>query len=337
MKGIVFLGNRELELREFPDPIPGPREAVIELKASGMCGSDLHAYRRQAADKLVIAGHEASGVVVAVGAYVDPNRIKVGDRAIAHMGFGCNSCRYCDEGWPQNCTNQHIAMGFHADGAQAHYVKVPMENVVKLSDELSFKCGAAIACGTGTAFGAIKRSGLLAGESLAVFGQGPVGLSATLLAKVMGATVIALDVSEERLSMARAFGADHVLNPSNMEADKAIRDLTRGFGVDRSMECSSNSEARRQSVRCLKPWGTACFVGVHGEMTIDVNDIILNQVSIVGSLTFSRNMLRECMDLVADREINLEALFTHTFRLEDAVDAYALFDKQQMGKGVFLL
>src|SRR5439155_982321 len=141
MKGVVFLGDRKLELREFPDPAPGPRDVILEIKASGMCGSDLHNYRA-----------------------------------------------------PSNP-------------------------------------GGAVSCGTGTAWGALKRINLQGGETIAIFGQGPVGLSATQFAVVMGARVIAIDVEPERRKLAQAFGAHEVIDPRAGDVVTAIRDLTHGEGA----------------------------------------------------------------------------------------------------------
>src|SRR5689334_3296810 len=208
MQGVVFLGDRRLELRQFPDPTPGPRDVVIEIKASGMCGSDLHVYRAsfkpgdaqsgfKRGTEPVIAGHEPCGVVVAVGSGVAPQEAKIGQRVMDHHYSGCGNCKHCRGGWTQMCLEGALVFGASANGAHARYMLAPVSTLVPLPDQLSFETGAAISCGTGTAYGALKRLNLQGGESIAIFGQGPVGLSATQLAIAMGARVIALDVSPE--------------------------------------------------------------------------------------------------------------------------------------------
>ena len=215
---------------------------------------------------------------------------------------------------------------------------VPAHTLVKLPDALSFKTGAAISCGTGTAYGALKRLDLAGDETIAIFGQGPVGLSATQLAKAMGARVIALDIGEERLGLAKKFGADEVIDPGKNDVVETIRELTNGEGSHKSLDCSSNSEARRNAVRCVRTWGAACFVGEGGDVNIDVsNDMIRRQVTVIGSWTFSKNGQSDCAEFVAERNIDVDALFTHEFELEQAVEAYQLFDTQTTGKGVFLM
>ena len=338
MRAIVFLGERKLDLMEVPDPTPAPDEVVIEIKASGMCGSDLHQYRGPKKEKLNIAGHEPCGVIAEVGSAVPPSLAKVGDRVMDHHYSGCGVCKHCRDGWSQMCLEGAIVFGGVGDGAHAKFMKVPAHTVVKLPEKLSFKTGAAISCGTGTAYGALKRLDLAGDETIAIFGQGPVGLSATQLAKAMGARVIALDISEERRELATQFGADEVVDPLANNVVEAIRDLTHGEGAQKTLDCSSNPEARRDAVRSVRTWGTACYVGERGEVTLDVsNDLIRRQVKLVGSWTFSKNGQADCAEFIADRKINVDALFTHEFTLDQAEEAYNLFDTQTTGKGVFLM
>jgi threonine dehydrogenase-like Zn-dependent dehydrogenase len=210
--------------------------------------------------------------------------------------------------------------------------------LVTLRDELPFSTGAAIACGTGTAWGALKRLELSGDQTIAIFGQGPVGQSATQLAAALGARVIALDISNERLARAKELGAHDVINPKETDALQAIRDLTHGLGVHASLDASSSPQAMRQSVQCVRTWGKACFVGEGGLVELDVSpDLLRRQVTLIGSWTFSTVGQKECNDFVADRGIDVECLFTHRWRLEQADEAYRLFDRQTEGKGVFLM
>jgi threonine dehydrogenase-like Zn-dependent dehydrogenase len=340
MKAVVFLGENKLEMREYPDPVPGPDEVVIRMKASGMCGSDLHHLHgpQRTGSQLVIEGHEPCGVVELVGDAVRPSEARVGDRVMVHHYDGCRTCQYCRSGWTQYCPNGRIAYGgLGGDGGHADFMRVPAHTLIRLPDSLSFKTGAAISCGTGTAFGAIKRVGLSADETVAVFGQGPVGLSCTMLAKAFGARVIAVDVEPSRLEMARQFGADFVVDAREHDSVAAVRALTRnGEGADKSIECSANATVRRQAVQALRRWGTACMVGVFGTVELDSEDLIDLQKTVVGSLTFSKNQQEACAAFVAERGLDVESLFTNEFRLDEADRAYELFDQRQIGKGVFI-
>ena len=349
MKGVIFAGDRRVEFREFKDPEPGPGEVVLEIKASGMCGSDLKFYRAaegEAAKALglgntgaVIAGHEPCGVVAAVGKGVGEKEAHVGQRVMVHHYRGCGVCPHCATGWMQLCV-EGVAEVYGATGHGAHapYMKVPARTLVTLPDALSFATGAAIACGTGTAWGALQRLELRGDQTIAIFGQGPVGLSATQLAAAMGARVIALDVSEERLARAREFGADLTINPKDTDVVGAIKQATHGLGAHATLDASSSPEARRQAVQSVRTWGKACFVGEGGQVTLEVSpDMLRRQVTIIGSWTFSTVGQAECATFVADRGIKVDDLFTHRWKLEQADEAYKLFDKQTSGKGVFLM
>lgn len=346
MRGVVFPGDRKIEFREFPDPTPGPGEVVIEIKASGMCGSDLKFYRATGGPAAlgfktsggpVIAGHEPCGVVVAVGAGVTGKEARVGMRVMQHHYRGCGVCPHCSTGWMQLCVEGVAEVyGVTGHGAHAKYMKCPARTLVPLPDELSFDTGAAISCGTGTAWGALQRLGLQGDHTIAIFGQGPVGLSATQLAAEMGAQVIALDTSEERLARAREFGAHHTIDPSKTnDVVGAIRDLTHGRGAHASLDASSSPQARAQAVKCVRTWGKACFVGEGGDVTLDVsNDLLRRQVTLIGSWTFSTVGQMECARYIADRGVAVDKLFTHRWTLDQAVEAYTLFDRQSSGKGV---
>ncbi|MDQ4060738.1 MAG: zinc-binding dehydrogenase [Pseudomonadota bacterium] len=349
MKGVVFTGDRNLELMNFPDPTPGPGEVVIEIKASGMCGSDLKFYRAPSTGGTaslglgslsgpVIAGHEPCGVVAAVGSGVDERQARVGQRAMVHHYKGCGACPHCRTGWSQLCAEGIVVYGVTAHGAHAPYMKVPASTLVDLPEELTFETGAAISCGTGTAYGALRRMNLSGRDTIAVFGQGPVGLSATQLAAGMGARVIALDVSNERLARAAEFGADATINPNDDDPVAAIKDLTHGAGADLTLDTSGSSAGRLAAVRSARTWGTVCFVGEGGDVTIDVSrDLLRKQLTVIGSWTFSTVGQVDCARFVADRKIAVEDLFTHRWRLEQAAEAYELFDRQTSGKGVFLM
>ena len=347
MRGVTFLGERKLQLMEFPDPTPGPHDVVVEIKASGMCGSDLKFYRATGgAASLglgkvsgpVIAGHEPCGVVAALGSAVDERTARLGDRVMVHHYAGCGTCPHCRTGWSQMCASGSTVYGATGHGAHAPYMKVPAYTLVPLPDALGFATGAAISCGTGTAYQALRRMNLTGGDTIAVVGQGPVGLSATQLAAAMGARVIALDVSAERLKRAKEFGADALIDPKADDAVAAIRTLTHGAGADRTLDTSGTADGRLIAVRGARPWGVACFVGEGGDVTIDVSPQMLRkQLTIIGSWTFSTTIQADCARFVADNKIDVEHLFTDRWQLDAGRGGLQLFDRQTSGKGVFLM
>jgi D-arabinose 1-dehydrogenase-like Zn-dependent alcohol dehydrogenase len=340
MRGIMFKGGCTLELVSVPDPTPGPGEVVLEIKASGMCGSDLHFYRQPLGNppRQVIAGHEPCGVVVAVGSGVTAPHARIGTRVMQHHYHGCTDCEHCRSGWPQMCRTVPVTVyGTDAHGAHAPYMKVPADTLVPLEERLSFAAGAAISCGTGTAWGAFERMGLTGRDTVAIFGQGPVGLSATLIAKAQGARVIALDIDESRLAKAKAFGADSVIDSREPDVPSAIRDLTRGRGASMVLETAGAAAAGRDALRSVAPWGTACLVGLGSDLTVSLATLLRKQVRILTSWTMSIQAQRACAEFVVDRGINLDALFDNHWRLDQAEEAYQAFNRQSGGKGVFLM
>src|ERR1051326_3253539 len=206
MRGLVFLGDRQVELREFADPTPGAGEVVVAIRASGMCGSDLRPYQQGQAN--FVTGHEPCGVVAERGAGVTDLQAPLGQRVMVHHYWGCGMCKHCRIGYTQMCVRGSRVMGFSANGGKAPYLLAPATSLVPLPDELSFSEGAAISCGTGTAYSALKRLAVSGRDTLAIFGQGPVGLAATQLATVMGARVIAVDPLAERRALACQLGAE---------------------------------------------------------------------------------------------------------------------------------
>ncbi|GHH23985.1 alcohol dehydrogenase [Sphingomonas glacialis] len=348
MRGVVFTGDRTLELMDFPDPEPGPEEVVLAIRASGMCGSDLKFYRPPAGAAFkalglrdtgepIIAGHEPAGEVVAVGRDVDPRMARIGMRAMVYHYDGCHACPSCRTGWWQMCENGPVTYGLNGHGGHAPYMKVPARTLVALPEELSFATGAAISCGTGTAYQALVRAEVSARDTVAVFGQGPVGLSATQLAAAMGAQVIAVDISGERVERALEFGAVHAIDASVADPVEAIMALTGGRGVSKAFDTSGVAAGRLGAVRSCGKWATACFVGEGGDVTFNVSpDIMRKQLTIMGSWTFSNVGQAECTQFIANHGIEVDRLFTDRWTIEEADAAYRDFDQQLGGKAVFI-
>jgi threonine dehydrogenase-like Zn-dependent dehydrogenase len=339
MIGIVFLGDRKLELREFPDPTPGPRDVILEIKASGMCGTDLHGYRRPfAGGEPSIAGHEPCGVVAEIGDQVSDREATVGARMMVHHYDGCGTCRHCKTGWTQLCNDGSVAFGSgKGHGGHARYMSVPAHTLIPLPDDLSFETGAAISCGTGTAYGALKRLHVEGDETVTIFGQGPVGLSATQFGAAMGARVIAIETSPERRQLALEKGADVVIDPADTDPVAAILELTHGEGSHKAIETSGNVEARAAAVRGTRTWGETCLIAGGGEITLNVGpDLTHRQKVVMGHWTFSKTGQADCARFVSDRKIDVDSVFTHRWHLDQAEEAYQLLDQQKTGKGVFL-
>jgi threonine dehydrogenase-like Zn-dependent dehydrogenase len=336
VQGVLFAGGRTVELTEFPEPRPGPGQVVVRIMASGICGSDLRPYRSERRSRF-ITGHEPCGVVHSVGEGVPPGQARVGDRVIVHHYSGCGTCKHCRVGYTQMCLHSHVTYGSSGHGGNAPYMLCQPLMLVALPDELSFAAGAAVACGTGTAYVALKRLDVSGRDTLAIYGQGPVGLSATMLATAMGARVVAIDVEPVRLALARELGAAETVDAAAEDPVERVRALTDGEGAEAALDCTGNATARAQAVRCARIWGRVCWVGEGGNVQLEPSpDVIHKQLTIHGSWTFSTVGLAECARFIADRAVPLERLITHQFRLAQADEAFALFDQGKTGKCVFV-
>jgi threonine dehydrogenase-like Zn-dependent dehydrogenase len=286
----------------------------------------------------MITGHEPCGVIAELGPGA-PAGLAIDDRVMVHHYAGCGVCETCAMGYEQLCPHGHVTYGGGTGhGANADYILVPSRTLVHLPDELSFEEGAAVSCGTGTAWNGLKKMDISGRDTVVVFGQGPVGLSGTLSAKAMGASVIAVDVVPERLALARELGADEVINSAERDAVAAIQELTGGVGASAVLETSGNPNARAQALRCLRPFGRCCYVGVGGPASIDFNqDIIFKVATIYGSWTFSKAELLEIARFMVEAKVPLKQLITHRYTLDQAIEAFRTFDGATTGKCVFVM
>ena len=337
MRGVFYTGDRTVAVREKPDPCPAPGEVLVQMKAAAICGSDLHRYRRPAAELVhlanVVAGHEPCGVVAEVGPGVQ--QVKPGERVVVYHRRGCGRCHTCARGEIGYC-RQARAHGAFYDGGDGDYLVTDERNCLPLPDDLSFVAGALLACNFGTAYCANKKLQPHGGVTLAVFGLGPVGLCSLLVAKAMGARVIGIDVAPARLELARKLGVDETVDASQEDTVPAIRRLTDDWGADYAIETSGSTAAQLALVQSLARGGEASIVGFgHGQPTVNLSPIIDRQLTLRGSSIFGLGDYYEMIAFVRRTQLPLEAVITHRFRIEDAPEAFRLADSAATGKVVF--
>jgi len=264
MRAIYFSEfGGELTVKDVPNPTPPAKGVVIEVKATGLCRSDWHAWMGHDTDVVLphVPGHELAGVVSAIGEGV--TKFKVGDRATVPFVNGCGKCQYCTSGNAQVCPTQ-TQPGFTQWGSYAQYV--PIENadfnLIALPDAISFSTAAALGCRFATAFrGLTARARVQPGEWVAIFGCGGVGQSAIMIAKALGARVIAIDISPEALTKATQIGADITINASTTDALTQIRDIS-GDGADVSIDALGSQKTSSQSILSLRRRGRHLQLGL---------------------------------------------------------------------------
>jgi len=339
MRGVVLPGNREVIVKEFPDPEPGPGQVVVRMKASAICGSDLQAYNSKPERLLwrgeVIQGHEPSGIVEAIGDGV--TGVQPGDRVTVYHYLGCGHCGHCATGNIMWCSETR-GLGTKAHGGHADFVLVDERNALKLPDELSFIDGAAIACIAGTTFSALSKIAPSGRDTLAVFGLGPVGLTGIMFAKAMGARVIGIGRRGVRLRLACELGADEVIDIDQVtEPGKALLELTSGVGIDCAYETSGNPDAHLAMCQGLRKGGRAAIVavGLYERKPFHPGPIIGKQLTIVGSFVMPLGMYGDLAKFMVSHNLHFEQMVTHSFGLEQATEAFALFDSGECGKVMF--
>jgi threonine dehydrogenase-like Zn-dependent dehydrogenase len=340
MRAAFLPGNDRVEFRTTPIPRPAHGEVLLRVKASTICGSDIrciyheHLGRGPERYQGVVAGHEPSGQIVETGPGC--RRFGVRDRVIVYHISGCGVCNDCRRGYMISCTNEKYrrAYGWQRDGGMADYMIAEEKDLIALPDELSYADGAQVACGFGTVYEALEKIQVNGNHSVLIAGLGPVGLAAAALCRKLGAKlIIGIDVVPERLQIAESLQlCDSALKASGDNVAQ-VRDLTRGYGVERAVDCSANADARATAIRATRKWGKIAFVGEGG--TVEINpspDMIHDQKTVYGSWVTSTWLMEELVERLVRWNLHPADIITHRFRLEHAADAYALMATGKCGK-----
>lgn len=340
MRGAILPGNSTAELKEFEVPTPGHGEVLIKMKSSTICGSDIRCIYHEHLGKGpegyqpgMIAGHEPCGQIVEAGPGC--RRFKEKDRVIIYHISGCGVCNDCRRGYMISCTsNYRRAYGWQRDGGMADYLLAEEKDLVHLPDELTYSDGAQVACGFGTVYEGLEKIGICGNDAVLVTGLGPVGLATAMLCRAMGAQkIFGTEMIDDRIQLARDLNLfDEVLKagPENVQQ---IRDLTNGFGVERSVDCSANNKARLTCIQATRKWGKIVFLGEGGTCEFQPSpDIIHDQKTIYGSWVTNLWRMEELVERLVRWDIHPEELITHRFSLDQVSEAYALMASGKCGK-----
>ena len=329
MKAVRYASFRApLELVTLPDPEPPEGGVVVKVAASGMCLSDWHGWMGHDADihPPHVPGHELSGTIAEVGAGV--RRWRVGDRVTTPFCLGCGVCEQCRVGQHQVC-DRYYQPGFTGWGSFAEYVALPYaeENLVALPEAVSFNAAALLGCRFATAYRAVVTQGRLqAGEWIAVHACGGVGLSAIMIAAAQGARVVAVDVRDEKLALARQLGAAVTINAATLaDVPEAVRQATGGDGAHVSVDALGSVTTCVNSVGSLRKQGRHVQVGLMtGEDShppLPMGTVIARELEIRGSHGMAAHDYRPMLDLIARGSLKPERLVQRTIALRDAAAA----------------
>ncbi|HZP73697.1 MAG TPA: alcohol dehydrogenase AdhP [Gaiellaceae bacterium] len=296
---VVHSFDAPLIVAEVPKPVAGTGEVIVKIEASGLCHTDIHAAHGDWPVKPnppFTPGHEGVGIVESVGSGV--SEVAVGDRvAIPWLGSACGSCEYCVSGWETLCESQQNT-GYSVDGGFAEYVKANARYVVKVPAGIDPAEAAPLTCAGVTTYKAVKVSGARSSDLVAVFGIGGLGHLALQYARIAGARVVAVDVVEEKLELARELGAVATVNAAKEGPGRRLKELG---GVDAAIATAVSPRAFEQAYTGLKRGGTLVFVGLPADNHIElpIFETVLNGLTVVGSIVGTRRDLREVFELHA--------------------------------------
>lgn len=334
MKAAVFHGaHQPLALEEVPTPVPKPGEVLVKVAGCGVCHTDLHYLDHEVPTfkkPPMVLGHECSGTVAALGSGV--KQFKEGDRVLLPAVYGCGQCRMCRTGRENICENMTM-FGNHVDGGYAEFMIAPAKDTLSLPDGIPLVEGAIIADATTTPYHAVVNRGRVQpGDRVAVFGCGGIGLNVVQIAAAMNGHVIAVDLDESKLKMARQLGAVTALNPNNLErVDKEIRRLTDG-GADVAFEAIGNPVTQEQAFASVRTGGRAVMVGYSEKpMTLDTRRVMFRELEVVGSLGCRPVDYPRVLEMAVQGKIKVAELVTARFPLDQI---NAAFDKLRRGEGI---
>jgi alcohol dehydrogenase len=343
MRAAVFRGPRDIRIEEVARPPCGPTDAIVRVTTTTICGTDSHIWRAEypVAEGRIV-GHEPAGVIEELGEAVQG--YAVGDRVVVGAITPCGACYFCQHGDFAQCAGYDEQWGMiggwrlgnSADGVQADYFRVPyaQANLARIPDELSDEEVLFVTDIASTGIAAAETANVRIGDSVVVYAQGPIGLSATAGARLMGAAlVIGVDSNHTRLEMATRMGADVVIDHTQEDPVARVKELTDGRGADVAIEALGIQETFENCLRSVRPAGVVSSLGVYGDkVSIPLESFVygIGDIDIRSTLCpGGKERMRALMQMVANGRLDLAQLVTHRFDLDQIEEAYPLFSNQE--------
>lgn len=337
MRALVYTKPFHFEYSQYPDPDVGMDDVLIKVMAVGICGSDVHGYTGRTGRRIppVIMGHEASGIVEAMGK--NARGIKRGDRVCFDSTIYCNQCDACRREVHNQCARREVLgvsiPGMKRHGAMAEFVRIPWWTVHKMPSSLSF-IQASLLESVSIAVHAVNQGQDMRQKTVLIIGAGTIGLFIIQAARLKGAyKIIVSDVKESRLSLAKALGADLTVNPTAMDLAAVLHEETGGIGVDISFEVVGYAETLHQAVAATRMGGRVICVGnLTKTVEIDIPELISKELTLLGSYA-SSGEYSECIETVASGRIDVIPLVSEIRPLSEGQEA---FDRLYQAEGELL-
>jgi L-iditol 2-dehydrogenase len=321
MKALLLTEYKKLELTDMPEPEIGPEELLIRVKACGICGSDVHGFDGSTGRRVppLVMGHEASGVVAKTGAAV--KGLREGDRVTFDSMVSCGKCFFCRRGQINLCDNRQVlgvSCGeYRRHGAFAEYVSVPQHIVYKMPDSLSFE-HAAMVEPVSVAVHAVEITPVRLGDTAVVVGSGMIGALTIQAARLAGCSrIIAVDLEEHKLDLARQAGADDAINPKTTDPVKYVLEATEGRGADVAFEAVGATEPIRTALLSVRKGGTVTLIGnVRPNIDLLLQSVVTREIRLQGSCA-SSGEYPQCIDLMGRGSIDVAPFLTAKAPLEE--------------------
>ena len=326
MKAAVLTKLRTIEVQELDVPTPGPDEALVRIRACGLCGSDVHYFEHgkigpYVVTKPIILGHEAAGEVVAVGSEV--RNVAPGQRVTIEPGVTCGRCEYCKSGRYNLCPEVRFLATPPYDGAFCEYIAIRADFLYPIPDSMSYEKAALIEP-LSVGLHAVNRGGLKTGETVVIMGMGPIGMMTLLAAKAAGAgRVIGVDLEAFRLDRALQMGADGVVNLREEDGMEAILRLNGGRKADLAIETAGNGKAAQASLQAVRRGGRVVLVGLPQEEAtpVSIPYIVDNEIDIRGVFRY-HNTYPTGVAVMAAENLNLDPIITDRMTLDETPRAF---------------
>ncbi|MBI61708.1 MAG: galactitol-1-phosphate 5-dehydrogenase [Verrucomicrobiales bacterium] len=321
MKALLLEEYKKLTVTDMPKPKFGPNEVLVQIKACGICGSDIHGFDGSSGRRVppLIMGHEASGIVAKTGSEI--SKVKEGDRVTFDSMVSCGNCYFCNQNQMNLCENRKVlgvsCEDYRQHGCFAEYAVVPEHIIYQMPDNLLFEHAAMIEP-VSVAVHAVKRATISKSHTAAVIGSGMIGLLVIQALKAAGCSkIIAIDVADEKLNLAKKLGATLGINPKNNDALQIIQDETEGRGTDITMEVVGATATVNTAIEATRKGGSVTLIGnLAPEVSFPLQSVVTRELSIYGSCA-SNGEYAECIDLLSRDIIKVDPLISAKANLEE--------------------
>ncbi len=330
MRALRIHGNKDIRLEDIPEPVPGEGEARLRITNTSICATDIEEWQYgplwtqhdgpnpiSGQEMPLVLGHEISGHVESLGEGTEG--LDIGDRVVVNNVRTCGGCFWCVRGSQATCNSMCVA-GLSDNGGLAEYFKWPADHLIKLPDNISDREAPLIEPAT-VAVHAVRRSGVKVGDNVAVIGCGTVGLLTVQAFRAAGARVIAVDVREDSIALAKSLGADDTINSADSLAMEQLLDLTDGIGADIAAETAGAEMTPQLAIDYTRKAGTTVLVGIYSAAPIfNFNDIVGAEKTVVGSVAASPGDMEATVRLISEGKISVKELISEVVPLERAIE-----------------